>query len=172
MIRQEIRLGLQNLLADTRQRAFYEIYPDLTLQGEDAPSMWFEIALHIEADEPWPPDHPKSREASTVLTGLGQMLIQRATPPASCGLERLAPYYTLHPAEHRGRPRMAFTLSLVFLDVGPYTRLEEPGLLTQLKADLALLGIPRSEILKPESRVAPVQVSRNSDEPNDVVGLR
>lgn len=159
MTRQEIRFGLQTLLADTRLRVFYEIYPDLTLQDEDAPSMWFEIALHIEAEEAWPPDHPKSREASTVLTGLGEMLIRRATPPASCGLERLEPYYTLHPAEDRSQPRMTFTLSLVFLDAGPYTRLEEPGLLAELKVDLSLLGIPSSEFVKPESRVAPAQVT-------------
>ena len=157
MTRQEIQIGLQTLLADTRLRVFYEIYPDLTLQVEDAASMWFEIALHVEAEEPWPPDHPRSLEAFAVLTGLGETLTRRVTPPASCGLEKLVPYCTLHPAEDRG-PRMAFTLSLVFLDVGPYTRLEEPGLLTQLRADLALLGIPRNETLHPESRVAPVQV--------------
>jgi len=127
-----------------RLQVSYEIYPDLTLQAEDVPGTWFEIALHIKVDEPHPPDHPESREAFSVLMGLADLLIQRVKPYAPYGLEMPPSYYTLLPlaSDRHASPRLARTISLVFSGVGPYTVHEQPNILTRLKAELAHLGVP------------------------------
>jgi len=136
----------QPLLEDLhRFRLFYEIYPELPGETEDTQVQWFEIALHLEVAEHRPNDHPENRMASLLLIGLADHLVQRVRSHARFALDMPASYNTLHPPapKDQNQPRMALTLSLVFSDVGPYPPRETPGLLTQLRAELALLGIPR-----------------------------
>lgn len=130
-----------------RLRVFYEIYPDLTLQVENAAGTWFEIALHIEVEEHRPPDHPKSREAFSVLMEVADRLVECVKSHVPYGLEMPMAYHTLHPraAGRPAPPRLARTISLVFSDIGPYTLHAEPQILARLRAELAHLGIPRLE---------------------------
>jgi hypothetical protein len=135
----------QTMLEDIRRlRVFYEIFPERTPQAYDAPRSWFEIALHVEVKEHRPPEHPNSREAFFVLMGLADLLIQRVQAHAPYQLDMSALYNTLHPPPSGDftQPRLAWTISLVFPDVAPYTHLE-PDILAQLRAELILLGIPR-----------------------------
>ncbi len=154
MTRHEMQLDGQTLLKDIRRlRVSYEVYPDLTLQVEDASGMWFEIALHIEVEEYRPADHLKSREEFSVLMGVAERLIQRVKSHAPYRLEMPGSYHTLHsPAPGRpALPSLARTISLVFSDIGrPYTLHEEPGILARLRAELALLGIRRLDRGSPD----------------------
>ena len=126
---------------------FYEIYPDLTLEATDTPDAWFEIALHSESEEYRPSDHPKRREAVSVLMGVADQLVERAKSHVPYRLEMPVSYHTLCPNEGSNQPGIALTVSLIFSDAGPYTQCREPGLLTQLRDELALLGIPRRKAI-------------------------
>jgi hypothetical protein len=146
MTRHQTKVDWHPLLDSIRRfRVFYEIHPELALQPEDAPASWFEIALHAEAEEPWPPDAPRSREAFSALMDMADFLVQRIGSHAPYSLEVSASYHTLHPPASGGltRPGLARTVSLVFSDVGPCTRLEEPAILTQIRDELHRVGIPR-----------------------------
>jgi len=141
-----MQVDWQPLLESLRRfRVFYEIHPELALQAEDAPASWFEIALHAEGEECRSPDHPKSREAFSVLMDLADFLVQRLGAHAPYALDISASYQTLHPPASGDLtpPRLARTVSLVFSGVGPCTRLEEPRMLTQLRDELSRLDIPR-----------------------------
>jgi len=145
MTRHRMQSDEQILLEDIRRlQVFYEIYPNLTLQAEDVTGTWFEIALHIEVEEPRPPDHPKSRVAFSVLMGLTNLLIQRVKSYAPYGLEMPPSYYTLLPlaSDRHASPRLARTISLVFSGVGPYTVHEQPDILAYLRAELIHWGVP------------------------------
>ena len=134
------------MLEDIRRfLVFYEIFPERIPQAGDAPSSWCEIALHVEVEEHRPPEHPNSREALFVLIGLADLLIQRVQSHAPYQLDMSALYNSLHPPPSGDftQPRLARTISLVFPDITPYTHLEEPDILAQLRAELTLLGIPR-----------------------------
>jgi hypothetical protein len=139
-------LGVQSPLRNLRHiPLFYEIYPELTPHAGDEPGTWFEIALHLGVEEYRPPDHPVSRERFSVLMELAEFLVQRLQPYAPYGLDMPTSYYTLNlplPGNCT-QPRLACTASLVFSDFGLDTDLAEPPILTQLKAELSLLGIPR-----------------------------
>jgi hypothetical protein len=125
---------------------FYEVYPDLTLQADEAVLTWFEIALHMEVKEHRPLTDPGSGEACLVLAGLADVLIRCAEPHVRRRPEPARPYYTVHPpaGDAPGRARMARTISLVSSDLQPYTRHQEPAVLTRLRKELSLLGIAPS----------------------------
>lgn len=131
-----------------RERVFYEIYPDLTWQPADWTLTWFELALHAETEYK-PPTSSGSREVFSVLMDLAEFLIQRIRSQAPYQVDLSASYYTLHPPGRGGevsRTRLSRSHSLVFFDIDPYRRLEEPVLLTQLKAHLSLLDISRLKV--------------------------
>ena len=122
---------------------FYEVYPALIEGAGDTHEQWFEIALHLEVREHRPHVHPENQEGSLLLIGLADVLVQRVKSHAPFALDMQPAYYTLHPAEpeDRNEPRIALTLSLIFTGLGPYTSRKKPALLTQLRAELELLGI-------------------------------
>ncbi|MBA2702659.1 MAG: hypothetical protein H0U60_02270 [Blastocatellia bacterium] len=148
MASNERKMDPQGLREDTRrERVVYEIYPDLTWQPGDIPLSWFEIALLAEVEEYQPPGHPRSREVSSVLMELAEFLIQQIRSQVPPKVD-LSSCYTLHPlgCGDFSRPRLFLSLSLVFSDVVPYRKVEEPGLLTELKTQLSLLDISRLEV--------------------------
>jgi hypothetical protein len=131
-----------------RERVFYEIFLDLTWQPADMDLSWFEIALHAETEEYKPAGDPRSREAFSVLMDLAEFLIQQIQAHAPYEVDLSASYYTLHPpacGDFR-RTRLSRSLSLVFFNVAPYRKAEEPVLLTEIQTHLSLLGISRLEM--------------------------
>ena len=127
-----------------RLGVFYGIYPDPTLQLKSAPATWFEVALHAEMTEYRPPEHPESREAFSVLMDLADYLIQRIQSHAPYGLEISDSYYLLlSTAPEGGRPRLARTVSLIFIDAGCRASEEERCMLTQLRGELSQLDVLR-----------------------------
>jgi hypothetical protein len=149
MTRQPVPLDCHPSKVDIQRFGiWYEIYPDLTLQAE-APVSWFEIALHAEVDQHRPSGDPKSRESFSVLMSLADLLIERIQGHAPYRLDLSASYHSLRPnaAGLPAPPALSRTISLVFSDVGPYTILEEPPILRQLRAELGLLRIPRLDHL-------------------------
>jgi hypothetical protein len=126
-------------------RLFYEIYPDLRWQPTDSSVDWFEVALHAEMPGYRPPNHPHSREAVFALVGVADFLIQHIKSPALYSIGRTSPYFTLHPPASGDftQTRLSRTLSLVFSNVGPYTQLREPSILTEIKNQLSELNVSR-----------------------------
>ena len=145
MNRHLVQFESQALREDVRRlRVCYEVYPEIPLEAADEHGGWFEIALHAQVEEPHPSDHPDSSEVFSALMRLADVLIQRIQSHAPYGLELSPSYHTLHPPESgdSSQVRLSRTISLVFSDVAPYTQIEEPRILTQLKAELRLLSIP------------------------------
>ncbi len=139
-------IDCQRLLEALRlERVFYEIFSELTWYPSDSFLLWFEIALHAEADGYQPPNHPRSREVFSLLMELAEFLIQQMQSHAPYKVDLSASYYTLHPpacGDFR-RTRLCRSLSLVFVNVTPYRKGEEPALLTEIMNHLSLLGIAR-----------------------------
>ena len=126
------------------ERVFYEIVPDLTWQHADMDLSWFEIALHAETEKYGSSGDPRSREEFSVLMDLAELLIQKIQAHAPYDINLSASYHTLHPpacGDFR-RTRLSRSLSLVFFNVLTHRKAEEPALLTELKTQLSLLGIP------------------------------
>ena len=138
----------QRLREDLRRKhVFYEIFPDIAWQPAGTSFSWLEIALHVEADRYQPPNHPRSREVFSLLVEVAGFLMgKQAGSPHAVHLS--ASYYTLHPPA-RGDfspTRLSRSLSLVFLNMHPYRKGEEPAILTELKTQLSLFDIPRLEV--------------------------
>lgn len=135
---------------DTREsggkwRLFYDIYPDLRWQPAGSSADWFEVALHAEMPEYRPPGHPLSREAFCAVAGVADFVMQQLKSPGPCSIGRSGPYFTLHPAAPGdfAQTTVSRTLSLVFSNVEPYTRLREPAILAEIKSQLSELRVPR-----------------------------
>ncbi|MBL8238116.1 MAG: hypothetical protein JNM66_11885 [Bryobacterales bacterium] len=134
-----------------RPDMFYEVYPDLALQGEDAPSNWFELALYAELNEWRPPDHPEVREAFAALMDIAGLLVERIQAHAPYSLEFVDSFHLLPGAAPAQRiPRVARTVSLLFSNAGPCSPRQEPPILAQLREELRRLHIPRLERLSDE----------------------
>ena len=131
-----------------REHVFYEIFPDLTWQPADWPLTWFEIALHAETEEYQPPANPRSREVFSVLMDLADFLIQQIQSHAPYEVDLSASSYTLHPPAcgDFSRTRLSRSVSLVFFNVAPYRKGEDPLLLTEITNHLSLLGISRLKV--------------------------
>jgi len=144
MNRHLVQFESQALREDVRRlRVCYEVYPEIPLDAADEHGDWFEIEIHAQVEESHPSDHPDSCEAFSALMRLADFLIQRIQSHAPYGLDLSPSYHTLHPPERgdSSQTRLSRTISLVFSDVAPYPGLEEPRILTQLKAELRLLSI-------------------------------
>jgi phytoene dehydrogenase-like protein len=128
-----------------KYRLFYEIYPDLRWQPEDSSADWFEVALHAEMEEYQPPDHQKSREAVSVLMDVAKVLIQQVHSRGPRSIELSRAYFTLHPPALGDftQTTLSRTLSIVFSNIGSYTLLREPSILTELKNQLNHLNVSR-----------------------------
>ncbi len=124
-------------------RLFYEIYPDLRWQPADSAVDWFEVALHTEMPEYRPPNHPISREVFHDLVGVAEALIQHLKSPSLYSIGRYGPYFTLHPpaSGEFTQTTLSRSLSLVFYNVGLYTQLREPPILTEIKNQLSQLNV-------------------------------
>ena len=102
-------------------------------------------ALRAGAEEYQPSGNPKCREVFSLLMDLAEFLIQRIHSQAPYEVDLSAPYYTLHPpacGDYR-QTRLSRSLSLVFSNVAPYRKGEEPDLVREITNHLSLLGISR-----------------------------
>ncbi len=124
-------------------RLFYEIYPDLRWQPTDSSVDWFEVALHAKMPGYRPPNHPHSREAVFALVAVADLVIQHINSPALYSISRTSPYFTFHPPASGDltQTTLSRTLSLVFSNVGSYTQLREPSILTEVKNQLSELNV-------------------------------
>jgi len=128
-----------------KYRLFYEIYPDLRWQPPDSSADWFEVALHAEMPEYRPTSHLESCAAVSALMNVANLLMQQAQSLAPDSIGRSRPYFTLHPPASGDltQTTLSRTLSLVFSNVGSYTQLREPPILTELRIRLRQLNVPR-----------------------------
>lgn len=146
MTRRQTKRSSRNTQEEVgKYRLFYEIYPDLRWQVTDSYADWFEVALHVEMPEYRPASHPESRAALSALMNVANLLMQQAHSLAPHSVSRARPYFTLHaPASgDLTQTMLSRTLSLVFSNVGSYTQLREPSILTELKNQLRQLNVSR-----------------------------
>jgi len=121
-----------------REGVFYETFPDLTFQEPETPVDWFEIALRASG--------------TAVLKDLSEFLVRKVPLERPCRIDMPPAYYTFHPSLTRDRRAgesrgvLCHSVSLVFLQVVPYLKTEEPAILVELKRHLALLDVPRIEV--------------------------
>jgi hypothetical protein len=122
---------------------FYEIYPDLKWQAADSSVDWVEVALHADTAEYRPAEHPKIREALLALEKVADVLTRQIDSP--CSIDRSNPYFTLHPPASGDVAQMtlSLTLSIVYSNIGSYTQLAEPSILSELRHQLSLLGVSK-----------------------------
>jgi len=137
------RQGLQG--DDCGPRLFYEVFPEHGGEPEGKSPCSFEIALHAEMEEYYPPDDPRNRAVLEVLMELAGKLIQHAQLRSSDSFDLSGSYHTLHPPDEVEPtvPRLCRTLSLVFANGKPLEYSEAPVLLEQIKAQLRLLNVTR-----------------------------
>lgn len=139
-------LDLQGIQEDgCGPRLFYEVFPERGGEPEGESPCSFEIALHAEMEEYYPPDDPRNRAVLEVLMELAGKLIHRAQLRSSDSFNLSGSYHTLHPPDEveSTLPRLCRTLSLVFANGNPLEHSEEPVLLEQIKAQLRLLNVTR-----------------------------
>lgn len=131
------------IAADVRRhRVFYEMYPSPPEAVEERGEQWLEIALHAEVGEQLRRDHPETHQASLLLIGIADYLVQRVQCQARFALELPASYFTILPAGPAEQtPRIALTLSVVFSRMEPTTPEKELALRMQVREELASLGV-------------------------------
>ncbi|BDC49879.1 hypothetical protein F183_A21950 [Bryobacterales bacterium F-183] len=102
----------------------YSVLP--TQQGSD----WLEVTLQMSVPDSTLHDHSQNREASFLLIGVAEQLIQNLRPEGKFDLEMPPFYYSLTGA----KPAAALTLSLIFTG-------HAPSLLTGIRRELNSLGV-------------------------------
>lgn len=121
---------------------FYQVFPVLTFHPANEPVTWLEVALHAEfagSREPVGPADLKALAAVEELAGCvaSNDLVSRGTD-----VEISQWYKTLAPPTARGGPVRQFrSLSVRFVNMRPYRKGEQHGLLAEFKAQLKSLGI-------------------------------